>query len=326
MQIKDRVWGTHTIDEPVLLDLINTKPVQRLKQIRQMGALNFSLPAKHHNITRYEHTIGVVLFLRQLGASLKEQIAGLSHDTPHTAFSHTVDWVFPSDEHDYHEHHFERILEASSIPTILNNYGIDYKEILDEHNFPLLEQPRPDLCADRIDYGLRDALTYSKAGTSILQFTDKFTIHDNKIVMTDEESAIKFAYDYLLADKEIWSYPKHVGLYYVLAQAIRLGLDNRIITRDDLFTTDDTLLSKLKQSNNASINDRLSLLTPKFSITLDERDYDFHQSAKLRYIDPPFLDSSGTLRRVSEVDPDFNRIIDAHKKSIAKGYYIKINR
>jgi len=50
--------------------------------------------------TRFDHSVGVMLLIRKLGAGsspasalLKEQVAALLHDVSHTAFSHVIDYV-----------------------------------------------------------------------------------------------------------------------------------------------------------------------------------------------------------------------------------------
>src|SRR3989344_8664366 len=92
MNTKDSVYGDEEIKEEVLIELINSKPFQRLKGISQQG-MPRELWFTHVN-SRYEHSIGVLIILRRLNAGLEAQVAGLLHDVSHTAFSHVVDWVF----------------------------------------------------------------------------------------------------------------------------------------------------------------------------------------------------------------------------------------
>jgi HD superfamily phosphohydrolase len=92
MEIVDRIYGVVQIDEPVLLDLMQSAAMRRLQGVLQhgiSGLLGVTRPT-----SRFEHSIGVMILVSRLGASLDEQIAALLHDVSHTAFSHVVDYVF----------------------------------------------------------------------------------------------------------------------------------------------------------------------------------------------------------------------------------------
>src|SRR5436190_10924864 len=154
----DALWDEISLNEPVLAELVQSEPVQRLKGIHQAGASFYLFPDKRPN-TRFEHSLGVMHVLAALGAGLEERVAGLLHDVPHTAFSHTADIVFPNDEHNFHELFQHAIISDSSIPAILSKHGVDLKAALEPDSYPLVEQPLPDLCADRVDYALRDMFT-----------------------------------------------------------------------------------------------------------------------------------------------------------------------
>ena len=91
MVIHDSVYGGTDITSEVILELINARSIQRLKGIAQYGIPDEFYHRK--NYSRYDHSVGVMLLLKRLGASEEEQIAGLLHDVSHTAFSHVIDWV-----------------------------------------------------------------------------------------------------------------------------------------------------------------------------------------------------------------------------------------
>ena len=153
-KIKDCIYGELEIDD-VLIELINCGAVQRLKNIHQVGATY--LVNKDLNVTRYEHSVCVMLLIKMLGGSLEEQIAGLLHYVSHTAFSHVIDFVLDNNEEDYHEIIFNEVVMNSEIPNILKRYGYNYKDILmNEEKCTILERKAPRLCADRVDYTLRD--------------------------------------------------------------------------------------------------------------------------------------------------------------------------
>ena len=88
----DTFYGSIDVQEPVLIDLIHSPAVQRLKRVHQYGVAFYT--THKENYTRYDHSLGVFAILRLKEASLQEQIAGLLHDVSHTAFSHVGDWAY----------------------------------------------------------------------------------------------------------------------------------------------------------------------------------------------------------------------------------------
>src|SRR5262249_25958056 len=89
----------------LLLDLINTREVQRLRRIQQLGMSDLVFPGANHS--RFAHSLGVLhtarLFLDQLqhvqGNALPEDhrtfilAAALLHDVGHGPFSHVFEQV-----------------------------------------------------------------------------------------------------------------------------------------------------------------------------------------------------------------------------------------
>src|SRR5262249_45453081 len=136
--------------------LIACPTFQRLKGVKQAGPSAFAFPFK--TVTRYEHSLGVYLLLGRLGAGRREQVAGLLHDISHTAFSHAVDFVFSSEEQDHHEALKPVFLERPDVVRALAALGFAPRDFYDDSVYPLLERPLPWLCADRLDYFLRDGL------------------------------------------------------------------------------------------------------------------------------------------------------------------------
>lgn len=317
MLIKDRVYGKININEPVLLELIKSQPLNRLKGIKQ------SLSNK--NVSRWEHSLGVMLLLQKMGAGLDEQIAGLIHDVPHTAFSHVIDFVFLSSDysHEFHEKFHEEIVKNSEIPKILDKYGYDLDKILDENNFPLLEQKIPDLCADRLDYSFRDRMGYGEEANRIPQYINALVVKNNEIIFNDKNLAYNFAKDYLEMDYKYWSSPREVALYQILANALKIALDNNIISHDDLFKDDNFVYNKLKSSNYKEIIVLLQKMGPNLKIEQNNKDYDFYARNKLRFVDPKFVDND-SVQRVTDVFPDFRDELARHKQWIENGNYIKI--
>lgn len=271
----DRVYGTCSIEHPLLLQLLEAKPVQRLKKLNQSGA-SF-LVCKNKDVTRYEHSVGVMLLLKMLGASIEEQAAGLLHDIPHTAFSHVADYVFENKEHDFHDRHYKEVLEKSDIPAIMKQHGYNYLRLLDETNYPLLEQPLPELCADRIDYSLRESVRMGN--TLAKDVLSSLVVRNGHIEMTDMDIARAYALHYMELDRQTWSSPREVACYVLMSEAIKKALDAGVITMNDMFGDDLQLLKKMRQLAEAQAI--LEQLTPTFTTPNN-----IHANTKFRYIDP----------------------------------------
>jgi len=322
MIVEDRVYGCHDVTEPVLLDLMDSKPMRRLKGINQAGASVYVLPKK--TITRYEHGVGTMILSRLMDAPLLEQIKSLLHDAPHTAFSHVIDYAYRSEGHDYHEQFEEDVLLKSDIPKIMKKHGLNVEDILDDSKFKILELDSPDLCADRVDYSLRQLVAENGYSLQIRSYLDGLTIGDGRMVMMDKLTARSYAKDFMKLDKDFWSHPLEVAIFQIMADALKIALDNGIIVHDELFKDDAYVYQKLKKSGNKKVLEKLDMLNPKLKVKDDPDDYEFHSYNKCRFIDPKFLNSVGRLKRVSQEYPDFKRSIEEHKRQILKGSFVKV--
>jgi hypothetical protein len=322
MKISDRIYGEVEINDTVLIELINSKPLQRIKDVNQAGT---QLVQVNRTITRYDHCVGTMILLRNFGARLEEQIAGLLHDVPHTAFSHAIDFAFREVESQtYHEKFLKKIVFNSEIPAILEKYNIDPEYVTDEHNFSLLEQEIPALCADRIDYSLRDIQSdgsFSKK--DIEKILSSITVSNGRFVMTDEKVAYSYAKAFMDQCLGSWNAPETLATFELIGELIRVSLKAKIIVEDDLFGTDSTLLNKLRRSDNSRVKGILAKLTPNLRFELNETNFDFATKGKVRYIDPPIL-KEDELVPLSKLNPAFQRDIASFILKAKAGHKLRI--
>ncbi len=304
----DPVYGPARIDEPVLLDLLQTAALRRLDGVLQHGITG--LIGVTRATTRLEHSLGVMLLVRRLGGPLEEQIAALLHDVSHTAFSHVIDYVFDGhNSQSYHEDMKEEIVAASDLPAALSRHGYDWRDFLHEEAFPLLEQPAPALCADRLDYFLRDSpdlgLTTAAEVQTVL---DHLTVHDGRVVMDDLSAARWLAYTFIAADQASWANFREVGLYELTARAIKTGLNIGVISDADIWTTDAALWAKLCAAPDPGLRAQLALVSPHTQFVWDDAAPTFRVSTKLRSVDPDVLmtiEGDGRCRPLSALDAEF---------------------
>ena len=205
MQYTDPVYGLFEIGEPVLLALMDTQAMQRTRGVLQHGVS--ALVGVTRATSRFEHSMGVMLLVRRLGASLEEQIAALLHDISHTAFSHVIDYVFNGhNTQGYHEEHKLEFVAGTDIPLTLDRFGYDWTDFMNEEAFTLLEQDLPHLCADRLDYFLRDSRDLGLASDSDVTATlEHLIVVDGCIVVDDLDIARWLGYTFIQGDKASWA-------------------------------------------------------------------------------------------------------------------------
>lgn len=301
----DAVYGSHTITEPVLLDLLASQAMRRLQGVLQHGISG--LIGLTQPITRFEHSVGAMLLVRRFGASLEEQIAALLHDVSHTAFSHVIDYVFDGhDQQSYHDEKKETYLITTDIPAILARHGFAWQAFLEESHFPLLEQPSPRLCADRLDYFLRDSLAIGfSQPAEVAEVVNQLVIANGRFATAHLATAQWLAYNFIKLDDASWANFKEVGLYELTAQAIRRALAIGAMTEADIWRTDEPVWQQLHASPDPTLQGLLALITPSTEFVWDETAVTFWVSTKIRAIDPDVLGADGVLRPLSTLDPAF---------------------
>ena len=320
MKITDRVYGETEVKEPVLLELLKSPSVVRLKKISQFG-----VPDKyyhHKNYSRYEHSVGVMLFLRRLGATIEEQIAGLLHDVSVLAFSHVTDWVFSEGSkgiEDFHDSIHEKFVRKTEIPEILEEFDLSTKRVLDEKNFTLLENKIPNLCADRVDYALRECKYWLNPGL-VKRCLVSLVNFNGEIVFTDRETAFDFAKNFLKLQTEHWGGYEAVMRYYLFSKALKIALEEGIISKGDFYRDEDFVLGKLEKNQRGDIEKLLSQLKNK-KLEKVKRNSGRKVRKKFRYVDPKII-SNGKLVRLSSVRPGFQEMIEKHQEINRKGLLV----
>ncbi|CAH2462450.1 MULTISPECIES: HD domain-containing protein [Bacillus] len=322
MIISDIIYGEFEVDK-VLEELILSKHVQRLKGVHQAGASY--LMNEKWNVTRFDHSVGAMLLIKKLGGSVEEQIAGLLHDVSHTAFSHVIDYVFDNENESYHEEIFSSVVKNSEIPAILSKHGYNYEDILlDDSKWTLLERSAPELCADRVDYTLRDMYTYGYISLEEAQnFLDDLIEVNGRMVLQNIEIAEWFTKAYYKEVIDFFMKPINIYGNDMLAKTLKLALHKKVIHADDFLLEDHELISKLQLCKDQEVDALLRKVHPSIEVKEDRNEYDLHQKNKVRLIDPPLL-REGKIVQSSVVSEKIRQMSDiAYEKSV-RGMYVKV--
>jgi len=239
----DKIYGKIEI-LGILEELLNTRVFQRLKKIHQGGAIFLVNPTL--NQTRFDHSIGVMILIQKLGGSIQEQIAGLIHDISHTAFSHLIDYVLEIEEEDYHEKRFEVVLANEELANVLQKNDYEVRDFLNMESYQILEYPLPGLCADRIDYTLRDLFqlkTISKE--EINWFLSGLQIFEKRIVLKSEKHGKWFQSKYDFLVHEYFGGKENQEINLIMKKVIKECLEKSIIEVNDFHYDDFYLINKI---------------------------------------------------------------------------------
>ncbi len=321
-------YGILEVEEPVLLELIASPAFQRLKGIHQYGVSYYTTHREEY--TRYEHSLGVFAVLRLKGASLHEQIAGLLHDVSHTVFSHVGDFMFSREyqEEDYQNSIHEGFLEKSGLGAILRAYSISPEDIMPlEELFPALEQPKPNLCADRIDYNIQGAyyrgFITREEGRKILEDLDFVEGIWVSRSVTPLDKIASFA---LFMTLDCWSSPTNHFASRILADAMFRAIEIYLISWDDVhFGTDDDVWDRLLTSPDSDLK---KLMSDVFMASTCFELVDPSYAERVLYgkfsgIDPWVL-VKGEKIRLSQTNPSFAQEYERVYTTIKQGWGVRL--
>lgn len=167
---RDAIHNYIHVDQPLILNLINSKEMQRLRRIKQLGGTHLVYQSAEHS--RFCHCLGVYFIVRKMifnsrvGRYLSDydkltvMCAGLLHDVGHGPFSHSFESAFDLN----HEEYTIRIINGNSeINDILESFEKGFSNKVSsiiEKTHPnkiLVQMISSQLDADRMDYLLRDS-------------------------------------------------------------------------------------------------------------------------------------------------------------------------
>lgn len=175
--LRDPLHGLIALDEGsadgrLLIRLIDSPEVQRLRRIRQLGLAHYAFPGAEHS--RFTHSVGALHLMGRLLDQLSRgytidselafyaRVASLLHDVGHGPFSHVSERIFGI----HHETWTLRVLhdDRTEVHRILSGYSRSLPSVIESM---LSGMAKPGyLCSlvssqldvDRLDYLLRDSL------------------------------------------------------------------------------------------------------------------------------------------------------------------------
>lgn len=259
--IRDSIYGFVEIEKP-FLELVDSKPFQRLRYIKQLGLGYLVYPSANH--TRFEHSLGCFYLAGKIADKFnfsgknEFKAAALLHDLGHTPFSHALEKVLEYKTGFSHETQTEKIIRKSEIKDIVLDSGLNLERILkfikQKETFGKLISGEIDI--DRMDYLARDAYHTGVA----------FGVIDSDLVIKalnfrDKKFYVRSEYVPALESILIARYMMYPTVYNhhtvriakTMFQNIILDLINRKIinSEDFLHMTDGDIVSKIKKDKKS---------------------------------------------------------------------------
>src|SRR6058998_1119013 len=170
--IKDPIHGYVRISQTER-SVIDTRPVQRLRRIRQLAGSEFVYPAANH--TRFEHVLGAMYLAGLLGETLpvdlsehyvrELRLAALLHDIGHGPFSHVFEPLMVDHLGKTHEDLVPWLVNETEIASKLEKAGLNPKTLgqlavgrLGDRKRPFLDQViSSSVDVDKMDFLVRDS-------------------------------------------------------------------------------------------------------------------------------------------------------------------------
>ncbi len=323
------VWGENIkLDQDIRL-FIDTNIMKRIRDVDQSGPARFFGP-KLPKFSRFDHCVGVWVLLKKAGVDIGEQIAGLLHDASHTVFSHVADYIFTNNKNvtkytdtSYQDTVHMRYIKQSNLKDQLGKLNLKEEDLNpDNPKYLALEQPLPDMCADRIHYNIHTGVLLGviskKEARDIVQ---NLCYQNGKWFFTDIDIATKFAELSLHFTKHFWGAKWNASMNYHLAVALKRAMQIKLIKYTDLYLTDSVILSKLNKNQDRII--QIALQQCRFPIEkMCGQKYNVIKfTPKFRGIDPLVkMPGEEKLARLSEMNQMFNKHYNNVKKWCEKGY------
>jgi HD superfamily phosphohydrolase len=322
------IWGeTINLDDKLRI-VADSDIMQRLKGIDQSGPPRYFGP-KLPAFSRYDHSIGVLVLLQRAKAPFEELVAGILHDSSYTAFSHVCDFLFAGGsimkytEVGYQDFSHVKFLEKHA-KTLARSVGLSVSD-LSTDNKPRLEQKLPDMCADRIQYNIHTGVILGRISQNeAAAIVQNLGYRDGKWFFTDPVLAKKFAKLSLHFTRHFWGAPWNVSMNVHLGKALKRAMHLGVITMDDLFSTDDAVLKKIRNCSDVQFKLCMQqcdqqLLEIEGQTYHNERFY-----SKFRGIDPLVKNENDVLVRLTTIDPEFKAEYEEVKEWCSKGFDLRI--
>ena len=269
--------------------------LERLKQVGYFCGMDYASKDIYdfsEKITRFDHSLTVALLTYKLTHDKKATIAGLFHDIATPCFSHVIDYM----NGDYltqesTEAYTGDILRGDNyLKQCLKGDGIGLDEVIDFKKYPIVDSPRPLMCADRIDGVILTGIGWTKS----IESNDIHDIVNDMDVFVNEYGKEEIGFhsvdvaDMVVRNSKLIDQFCHSRednyMMSLLADITKHCINKGYITYKDLFTLDEEeLFTIMKNIPDVRLRGLLYIFR---NITKEEIPYKDIEGIKVRELKP----------------------------------------
>ncbi len=186
---------------------------------------------------------------------------------------------------------------------------------MDEENFSLLENNLPDICADRLDYTIRDGLhlqLLSRQQADKIIDGLKVIESDGKkeFVFKDINSAEIYSDVFFQLNRSYYGSPIEAYFNHKMGDIMNLAIEKDVLKEEDWFGNDEEVIAKIKSSKDRELAKSLDFINNKTVIYEDNENPEVTLSKKIRIVNPK-VEIDGVIKQLTEISPFYeNKVND----------------
>ena len=219
-------------------------------------------------ISRFDHSLTVALLTYKLTSDKTMTLAGLFHDIATPCFSHVIDYMNGDFlEQESTEEYTESILKSDYyLKKCLKEDNIAIEDIIDFKKYPIVDNDRPKLCADRLDGIILTGSCWTKNITNqdITNIVKDLAIYEN------EQKNDEIGFKSLEVARKVLNVSNTINIYchskednymmLLLAKMTKYAIGRRYISYNDLYAYDEQeLFNILKSINDKALIDNIHI-------------------------------------------------------------------
>ena len=310
-----------------LHEYINTPPMLHQQYISTTcGLIYTKLIGENTFYSSLDHSVGVALIVWHFTKDKKQTIAALLHDIATPVFKHCVDFLEGDHltQESTESKTTEKIKNSAELMSLLDRDHISISEIDDYHIYPIADNEKPRLAADRLEYSFANAFfTYHMINLAKIKelYSDiEIQINEEKIPELGFKTK-KIARDFVKITSQLsMLYRKPTDVYSMqfLADLLKRLEQSSKITHDELYTLkEDEIIAIIEESNYADVFKKWREAEKiKISKEKPKGVYSVKEEVKIRLIDPLLQG-----QRMSRVCKTAKKYIDKNLKHKTEGFF-----